>query len=233
MDPVKLDGIASWPTPEKVTDIRLFLGFTNFYCHFIPDYSNITRPLINLTKKNLPWNWSTTCQTSFDMLKSLFLSKPVLHLPDLTTPFTITMDASKYASGAILLQTDLNSEWHPCSYLSQLFSSAEQNYNIYDRELLTVIRALKSWQHYLHGSPFPMQDFTDHKNLTYFHFPQTLNCQQACWLIDLADFNLKMIHVPGKLLAGLMPSPAAQTSSLSPTMTMTEALSFPHPSSSM
>ena len=112
------------------------------------------------------------------------------------------MDALKYASSAILLQTDSNGDWHPYSYLSQSFSPAECNYDIYDHELLAVIRALKLWQHYLHGSPFPVQVFTDHKNLTYFRQPQALNHRQARWLIDLADFDLKMIHVPGKLLAG-------------------------------
>ena len=202
MDPVKLDGIASWPTPTKVKDVRSFLGFANFYRHFISDYSNVARPLLDLTKKNLPWNWSPSCQASFDSLKRLFLSKPVLHLPDLSAPFAVATDASKHASGAILLQTDSNGDWHPCSYLSQSFSPAERNYDIYDRELLAVICALKSWRHYLHGSPFPVQIFTDHKNLTYFRQPQVLNRRQARWLIDLADFDLKMVHVPGKLLTG-------------------------------
>ena len=202
MDPVKLDGIASWPTPTKVKDVRSFLGFANFYRRFIPDYSNVACPLIDLTKKNLVWNWSPLCQLSFESLKCLFLSKPVLHLPNLSAPFAVATDASKYASGAILLQTDPNGDWHPCSYLSQLFSPAEQNYNIYDHELLVVIRALKSWRHYLHSSPFPVQVFTDHKNLTYFRQPQALNCRQARWLVDLANFDLRMIHVPGKLLAG-------------------------------
>ena len=201
MDPVKLDRIASWPTPTKVKDVRSFLGFANFYRCFIPDYSNVTCPLIDLTKKNLAWNWSPSCQSSFNFLKCLFLSKPVLHLPDLSAPFAIATDASKYASGAILLQTDSNGDWHPCSYLSQSFSPAERNYDIYDRELLAVIRTLKSWRHYLHGSPFPVQVFTDHKNLTYFHQPQALIRRQARWLIDLADFDLKMVHIPGKLLA--------------------------------
>ena len=41
----------------------------------------------------------------------------------------------------------------------------------------------------------------DHKNLTYFHQPQSLNRRQARWLIDLANFDLKMIHIPGKPLA--------------------------------
>ena len=115
MDPVKLDGIANWPTPEKAKDVRSFLGFTNFYWRFIPDYSNAAQPLIVLTKKNLQWNWSPACQTSFDTLKFLFLSKPVLRLTDLTAPFAITTNASKHALGTILLQTDSNGEWHPCS----------------------------------------------------------------------------------------------------------------------
>ena len=52
MDPVKLDGITAWPTPTKVKDIRLFLGFANFYCRFIPDYSTIAHLLLDLTKKD-------------------------------------------------------------------------------------------------------------------------------------------------------------------------------------
>jgi hypothetical protein len=202
MDPVKLDGIASWPTPAKVEDVRSFLGLANFYRCFIPDYSNVTHPLIDLTKTNLPWDWTPRCQTAFNTLKALFLSKPVLHMPDLSAPFAIATDASKYALEAILLQTDSNGDWHPCLYLSQSFGPAERNYDIYDRELLAVIRALKSWHHYLYGSPIPIQVFMDHKNLMYFCQFQALNHRQARWLIDLADFDLKMIHVPGKLLAG-------------------------------
>ena len=130
----------------------------------------------------------------------IFLSKSILHLPDLSFPFAITTDASKFASGAMLLQTDANGEWHPCLYLFQSFSFPERNYNIYDRELLAIIWALKSWRQYLHGSPISIQVFTDHKNLTYFHKAQSLNQRQAHWLLDLADFGLNIIHVPGKLL---------------------------------
>ena len=65
MDPVKLDGIAKWPTSTKVKDVRSFLGCTNFYWHFIPNYSNVARPLIDLTKKNLPWLWTTVHDSTF------------------------------------------------------------------------------------------------------------------------------------------------------------------------
>ena len=71
---------------------------------------------------------------------------------------------------------------------------------MYDQELLAVINALKAWRHHLQESPFPVQVFTDHKNLTYFHQAQHLNHRQAHWLVDLADFNLKFTHVPGTSL---------------------------------
>ena len=202
MDPVKLNGITSWPTPTRVKEVCSFLGFANFYHCFIPDYSTIARPLLDLTKKDHCWDWTPEAQTSFDNLKQLFLSKPILQLPDFSKSFAIATDTSRDAFDIILLQTDSNSDWHPCLYLSQTFSPAEQNYDIYDRELLAIIRALKSLQHYLHDSSFPVQVFTDHKNLTYFCEAQKLNRRQARWLLDLTDFDLKIIHIPGKLLAG-------------------------------
>ena len=200
MDPVKLDGITSWPTPTKVKEVWSFLGFANFYCCFIPDYYIVACPLLDLIKKDHWWDWTAKTQVSFDNLKQLFLLKPVLQLPNFTKLFAITTDASKYASKAILLQTDSNDKWHPCFYLSQSFIPAEWNYNIYDWELLAIIWALKLWWHYLHSSPFLIQVFTDHKNLTYFCQAQKLNRHQARWLLDLADFDLKIVHVPEKLL---------------------------------
>ncbi|KIN98735.1 hypothetical protein M404DRAFT_31062 [Pisolithus tinctorius Marx 270] len=181
MDPVKVQGIADWPVPKKVKDVRSFLGFANFYRRFIPYYSDIAQPLINLTQKTIAWEWSKKCQNAFELLKRIFMAQPTLQMPNVSWPFTIMTDMSKYAMGGILLQEDSNGQWQPCAYLSQSFNPAEQNYDIYDRELLGV--------------------FTDHKNLTYFKSLQNLNCCQAHWLLDLADFDLQLEHVPGKDLA--------------------------------
>ena len=64
MDPAKVKGIADWPPPQNVTDIHSFLGFTGFYHYFIPNYSLITWPLIQLTWKNIPFNWGPILHTS-------------------------------------------------------------------------------------------------------------------------------------------------------------------------
>ena len=66
------------------------------------------------------------------------------------------------------MQLNANGDIQPCGYLSQTFSLAEQNYNIFNRELLAMIHSLDEWRQYLLGSPFPIEVLTNHKNLTYF-----------------------------------------------------------------
>ena len=89
-------------------------------------------------------------------------------MPDQTQPFQIECDTSKYTSQAILTQQDNNSDRHLVAFLSKTFSKTEQNYEIYDRELLAIIRALEEWRHYIQGSGHTMVIYLDHQNLTYF-----------------------------------------------------------------
>src|SRR6202046_2225328 len=130
MDPVKLGGIKDWPIPNSVKQIRSFLGFGNFYRKFIKGFSELARPLNDLLKKDVKFEWTIECQSSFDTLKQKFTEEPVLMMPDQSRPFQIECDASKYASGAILTQTDINGDRHPVSFLSKTFSPTERNYEI-------------------------------------------------------------------------------------------------------
>ena len=96
-------------------------------------------------------------------------------MPDQTKPFQIETDASKYASGAILTQTDVNGDRHPIAFLSKTFIKTERNYDVYDWELLVIIRALTEWQHYIQGSGHTTEVLSDHMNLMYFKSAQKLN----------------------------------------------------------
>src|SRR5271155_213788 len=100
-------------------------------------------------------------------------------IPDHSKPFQIESDASKVATGAVLTQLDSNGDQHPCAFISKTFSPTEQNYEIYDPELLEIIRALEEWQHYIQGSRHTTVIYSDHKNLTNFRTAQTQNRQQA------------------------------------------------------
>ena len=113
----------------------------------------------------------TFLSTPVIKLKETFLSTPVIKMLDTTKPFFVMMDASLTASGGVLMQKDSNGDYHPCAYHSATFSPAECNYDIYDRELLAIIQALKEWWHYLTRTKHPVVIITDHKNLGYFKQP--------------------------------------------------------------
>jgi len=64
--------------------------------------------------------------------------------------------------------------WHPRLYV-QSFIEAERNYDIYDRELLAIVKALREWRHYLEGSPHQLEILSDHKNLEVFRHASKLS----------------------------------------------------------
>ena len=69
MDPAKVKGVADWPIPKSVTEVRSFMGFCNFYRPFILKYSHTAKPLNNLTKKGVPFVWDEECQKAYETLK--------------------------------------------------------------------------------------------------------------------------------------------------------------------
>src|SRR5712671_5468812 len=205
MDPMKVKGVAEWPYPRNPTDVRSFLGFTGFYRYFIPNYLRVARPLLDLTKKATPWVWTEAQTTVFEMLKSLMCSKPVLTQPQYDKPFVVHTDASAYGVGAILLQEgDANPQkpskphLHPIAYYSATFTPTERNYNIYERELLAVIKALQNWRPHLAWTAHPFTLVTDHANLTYWKHPRKVNRRVARWFGELQDYWFEIKHAPGK-----------------------------------
>ena len=92
------------PPPEDVTGVRKFLGFVGYYRKFIPRYSDVARPLTNLTRRDTPFQWTTLCQEAFEMLKSFLLKEPVLKYPNPDQPYVLYTDASKYAWAGVLTQ---------------------------------------------------------------------------------------------------------------------------------
>jgi hypothetical protein len=175
MDPLKCGGIQDWPIPNTVKQVRSFLRFGNFYRQFIHHFSKLARPLNDLTKKDKKFEWTDKCQNTFDTIKKKFTEQPVLMIPDHSKPFQIESNTLKVATGAVLAQLDSNGNRHPCAFISKMFSPTEQNYEIYDRELLGIIQALEEWRHYIQRSGHTTIIHPDHKNLTYFRMAQKLN----------------------------------------------------------
>ena len=167
MDPIKVEGVQNWPIPHTVKDVQSFLGFANFYRRFIKSFSEIARPLHELMRKGEQWNWNEERQQAFDALKGAFTKGPILIAPDTAKPFRLETDASNYATGAILSQQGEDEKWHPVGYFSKGLNEAERNYEIYDKELAAIVKALEAYQHLLEGAEHPVEILTDHRNLEH------------------------------------------------------------------
>ena len=185
MDPTKIKGVADWPQPRNVRDVRAFLGFTGFYRYFIPNYSKIARPLIDLTKRATTFHWHEPQVKAFETLKTIMCRKPILRQPDYNKPFFLATDASAYGVGAVLSQEGETNPrtkkptQHPIAYYSSTFIPAERNYDIYERELLAVLKSLEHWRPHLAVTEIPVTVLTDHANLTFWKNPRKVNRRVA------------------------------------------------------
>ena len=195
MDPKKVEALHDWPTPHCKKHVQQFLGFVNFYCRFVCDFAKTARPLNRLCGSQ-PWSWTPIKEEAFLSLQNSVTSGPVLAIPLDNAPFRVESDSSGFATRAVLSQLH-NDFWRPVAFHSKSLNDVERNYDIHDRELLSIMRALSEWRKYLHGSPTPFEIFSNHKNLQYFMTNQKLNHRQACWSLELSKFNFNLVHKPG------------------------------------
>jgi hypothetical protein len=199
MDPVKIAGVAEWPTPGSKKEVQSFLGFTNFYRRFIKRFSNLARPLFDLTWNNSDWHWEEAERSTFEAICMCVVSAPILMFLDDSRPFWVEVDSSDFATRVVLSQQSLSDNmWHPVAYYSKSLNAMECNYEINDKEMLVIIRALEDWCHFLEGAHHKFEIWTDHKNLEYFMTAKELNCRQAHWSLYLSRFNIDMHHCPGR-----------------------------------
>jgi len=193
----KVEAVLSWETPGSLTEVQAFLGFANFYRRFIQDYSQIAKPLTELTNKTEQWAWNGEAEAAFKQLKRWFTTAPILAHFDPKKPVIIETDACNFAIGVVLLQQDDKGRLHLVAFHSTKFQPAEINYEINNKELLAVVDAFKHWRRYCKGATHQIQVLSDHQNLEYFTTTKVLNRRQARWVRELAGIDFRIYYCPG------------------------------------
>jgi RNase H-like domain found in reverse transcriptase len=125
-------------------------------------------PLTNLLKKGVKFEWMPECWMAVDELIKSIMMDLVLQQPNHTKPYTLEVDALQYASGAILYQPDMQDQLRPVGYYSKTFNQAERNYDIYNRELLAMMKGLEHWRHLILSSSHQCTVISNHANLQYY-----------------------------------------------------------------
>lgn len=152
----------SRPTSQNIKEAQCFLGFANFYRHFLSRLSGQITPLTTLLPKNT-FTRSPEAQQAFDQLNVTFINTQILALTDSAGPFVIKTDISNVAIRAILAQRHGSSHYLlPCAYYLWKLMPAKQNYKILDKELLAIKAAFKEWCHYLEGAQYRVMVYTAH-----------------------------------------------------------------------
>jgi len=139
----KVKAIKEWKIPTKVKNVESFLGFANFYRRFIKDFSHIVVPLNQLKGKE-EWKWTEKEQNTFKELKQKVTTQPVLVLLRRKGKFRVEVDASGHTIKGVLSQ-EQEGKWKLVAFLSRTILSTERNYEIYDKELLAIVKALDKW----------------------------------------------------------------------------------------
>ena len=135
---------------------------------------------------------------AFEDLKTAVTTAPVLVSLQELNPFWIEADSSDFATGAVLSQqSTMDGKWHFVVFYSKSLSSMKWNYEIHDKEMLAIICALAEWRHFLEKATYPVEIWTNHKNLEYFMMAKKLNRCQAHWFLHLARFDFLLHHRPG------------------------------------
>ena len=191
MDPEKIETIREWSAPKNLIEVRSFMGLTGYYRIFIEGFSKIAHPITSLQRKGVKFQWTLECEKSFEYLKKLLTSAPILRIADPNEDFIVCTDACKEGLGGVLSQNGF-----VICYESRKLKEHERLYATHDLDLVAIVHALKKWRHYPIGNRFELR--TDHNGLKYLFDQPTLNARQSRWIYFLCEYDFDIKHIKGK-----------------------------------
>lgn len=192
----KVEAISSCAPPTTKKKVRSFLGLVGWYRRFLPNFSERSSPLSELTKAAAPNRvaWTDRCEAAFQDLKGAVCSDSILLSPDFDRPFIVQTDASGVGLGAVLLQ-EVDGHRRPVAFISRKLFERERRYAAVELEALAIKWALDSLRYYLLGRPFHLE--TDHRALQWLEKMRDTNSRVTRWYLSLQPYNFTVQYRPG------------------------------------
>ena len=162
------------PVPQNAKQVKQFMELVGYYRKFVPCFSDIARPLTQLTQKNEGFNWSTECDKCFHMLKDFLQEALILRYPDPAADYILYTDASKYAYAGVLTQS-IDGTDHPVAYTSGLFRGSQLNWAALTKEAYAIYMSVKKLSFYLDSAQITLR--SDHLLLKKFLEKNTMNAK--------------------------------------------------------
>lgn len=187
--------IKEYPVPTNAKQLQSCLGLFSYFRRFVPQFSRIAKPLLDLLKKDSAFVFDDACIFAFTALRDALSSCPVLSLYNPSRETELHTDASSHGFGAVLLQKQEDGQLHPVSYFSRRSTSAESRYHSFELETLAIIYALRRFRVYLEGISFRI--VTDCNSLTLTLAKKTVNPRISRWALELENYNYTIHHRSG------------------------------------
>ena len=189
------------PFPDTMKRARSFVGQTVYYSSFIPNYSTLMAPLIDLTNAKFDWSNKEKVDNrrkAFAEYKAVLAQRMKLNHPDFSLPWTLRTDASSFGIGAVLFQTRTDTttgeqRHEPLFFVSKKFSDAATRWSTIEQECYAIFYALQKLEWYLMFKPFVIE--TDHQNLKWLE--QSNVAKLIRWRIYIQQFTTMVKHIPG------------------------------------
>ena len=200
--PERLESVKKMPAPTTPKEIKQFLGLVGYYRKFIPRFADVARPMTNLTKQDVSFEWTLQCQASFEMLKDALITSPILKCPDPNKPYTLFTDASKYAWACVLTQEPEHEKDrkvfkinHPITFTSGLFKGSQLNWAALTKEAFAIYSSIKKISYYLQDAEIILR--SDHLPLKKFLQKNTLNTKINNWVVEISPYKIQFKYIKG------------------------------------
>lgn len=187
--------LRNYPMPTNIRELQSCLGLFSYFRRFVPSFSRIAGPLLDLLKKKADFRFDAECSKAFISLRDALVSAPVLAIYNSKRETELHTDASSHGFGAVLLQKQDDNKWHPVSYYSRRTTPAESKYHSFELETLAVIYALRRFRVYVEG--LPIRIYTDCHSLTQTLSRKSLNPRIARWALELENYEYSIVHRKG------------------------------------
>lgn len=199
-NPERIAPITNYVAPQTVREVRRLVGLVNWYRRFIENAAELLAPLTNIIRDEGPTSqkrirWTKEAADSFEKIKKLLCSEPILAMANFDLPFKIYTDASLIAGSAVLTQVQEGHE-RVIQYYSVKFTPTQQNYSATERELLAVLAGVERFRPWIDGTKVDV--ITDHASIKWLRNLKNPNGKLARWAVRLQAFDLNIIHRPGK-----------------------------------
>ena len=193
--PEKTSAIRDFPVPTNLKETQSFVGLAQYFRRFVKDFTQIAKPLTNLTRKNVAFSWGSEQQIAFNTLKRRLTEEPVLTLWNPKKQCILYTDASSVGIGATLMQIAEDGQEHVIEYFSKRLDKHQQNYSASELECLAVVEAIEHFECYLN------QQFTvisDHSALQWLLTLKKPKGKLYRWSVRLSMFSFIIKHKAGK-----------------------------------